>query len=134
MGFQRNRSTDSPNPNNQVSFAILLARQQRKDHLRKRAVELGEDPDVFVTITEKDRLDSIAFRDRMETDSQMCSYAEELEEDPKEHMDMTVRERLIGEEIICCSLNVNRVTTSWLNTDEKWKKMVSILQENGMLW
>ena len=57
-----------------------------------------------------------------------------MEEDPKEHMDMTVRERLIGEEIIRHSLEVDRVATSWLDTDEKWKKMVSILQENGMLW
>ena len=65
-----------------------------------------------MTITEKDRLDSIAFRDRMETDSRMCGYAKEMEEDPKEHMDMTVRERLIGEEIIRRSLEVDRVTTS----------------------
>ena len=122
MGFQRDRPTDSSKPINQVSSAILLARQQRKDHLRKRAVELGEDPDVFVTITEKDRLDSIAFRDRMETDSRMCGYAKEMEEDPKEHMDMTVRERLIGEEIICRFLEDDGVATSWLDTDEKWKK------------
>ena len=70
----------------------------------------------------------------METDSRMCGYAKEMEEDPKEHMDMTVRERLIGEEIIRRSLEVDRVATSWLDTDEKWKKTVSILQENGMLW
>ncbi|PKY59484.1 hypothetical protein RhiirA4_482268 [Rhizophagus irregularis] len=95
---------DPPEPINQISSAILLVRQQRKDRLRKRAVELGEDPDVFVTITKKDRLDSIAFRDRIETDSQMCGYAEEVEEDPKEYMDMTIRERLIEEEIICHSL------------------------------
>ncbi|PKK58966.1 hypothetical protein RhiirC2_795509 [Rhizophagus irregularis] len=54
-------STDSPKPINQVSSAILLSRAQREERLRKRAVELGEDPNVFVTITEKDRLDSIAF-------------------------------------------------------------------------
>jgi hypothetical protein len=87
-----------------------------------------------VTITEKDRLDSIVFRDRMETDSRMCSYAEELEEDPKEHMDMKVRKRLIGEEIIRRSLEEDGITSSWLDNDEKWKKTVSILQENGMLW
>ena len=43
-----------------------------------------------MTITEKDRLDSIAFCDRIETDSRMCEYAKEIEEDPKEHMDMIV--------------------------------------------
>ena len=64
----------------------------------------------------------------------MCGYAKEMEEDPKEHMDMTVRERLIGEEIIRRGLEDDGVTSSWLDTDEKWKKTVSILQENGMLW
>ncbi|PKY61988.1 hypothetical protein RhiirA4_432201, partial [Rhizophagus irregularis] len=114
--------TDSSKPINEVSSAILLARAQREERLRKRAVELGENPDVFVTITKKDRLDSIAFRDRMKTDSQMCGYAEEVEEDPKEYMDMTVRERLIKEEIICRSFEEDGITSSWLDTDEEWKK------------
>jgi hypothetical protein len=126
--------TDSPKPINQVSSDILLARAQREERLRKKAVELGENPDAFVIITEKDRLDSKAFRDRMEMDSRMCGWAEEMEEDPKEHMDMTTWERLIGEEIIRRSLEKDGVTSSWLDTDKKWKKTVSILQENGMLW
>jgi hypothetical protein len=126
--------TDSPKPINQVSSDILMARTQREERLRKKAVELGEDPNVFVTITEKDRLDSKAFRDRMEIDSRMCGWAEETEDDPKEHMDMTVRERLIGEEIIRHSLEEDGIISSWFDTDEKWKKTVSILQENGMLW
>jgi hypothetical protein len=130
---ETNVKPDSPK-SNEVSSAILLSRAQREERLRKKAVELGEDPDVFVTITEKDRLDSITFRDRMETDSRMCGWAEELEEDPKEYMDMKVRERLIGEEIIRRGLEDDGVTSSWLDTDEKWKKTVSILQENGMLW
>ena len=46
--------------NKEASFTFL-ARQQREDRLRKRAVEFEEDLDVFVIITEKDRLDSIAF-------------------------------------------------------------------------
>jgi hypothetical protein len=49
-------------------------------------------------------------------------------------MDMKVRERLIGEEIIRRSLEGKGVIFFWLDTDEKWKKTVSILQENGMLW
>ena len=64
--------TDSPKPINQVSSTILLFRAQREERLRKKAFELGEDPDIFMTITEKDRLDSITFQDRMETDSRMC--------------------------------------------------------------
>ena len=70
----------------------------------------------------------------METDSRMCAWAIELEDDPKEHMDMTIRERLIGEKIIRYSLEEDGIISSWLDTDEKWKKTVSILQENGMLW
>lgn len=56
------------------------------------------------------------------------------EEDPKEYMDMSVRERLIGEEIIQCSLEDKGITSSWLDTDEEWEKTINILQENGMLW
>src|ERR1044072_8475902 len=124
---------DSSKPINQVSSAILLARAQREERLRKKAVELGENPDDFVTITKKDRLDSIAFQDRMKTDSRICGWAEEMEEDLKEYMDMTVREKLIGEEIIRRGLEDDGVTSFWLDTDEEWKKTVSILQENGML-
>ncbi|PKK58942.1 hypothetical protein RhiirC2_795548 [Rhizophagus irregularis] len=109
---------DSSNPN-KLSSAILLARAQRDERLRKKVVELGEDSDVFVTITKKDRLDSIAFQDRMETDSQMCGYTEEVEEDPKEYMNMTVWERLIGEEIIRRSLEEDGITSSWLDTDKE---------------
>ncbi|PKC55490.1 hypothetical protein RhiirA1_402853 [Rhizophagus irregularis] len=116
---------DSSKPINEVSSAILLSRAQREERLRKKAVELGENPDAFVTITEKNRLDSIAFRDRMETDSRICDWAIETEEDPKEYMDMKVRERLIGEEIIRRSLEDDGVTSSWLDTDEKWKKTSS---------
>ncbi|GBC05980.1 hypothetical protein RclHR1_06530020 [Rhizophagus clarus] len=116
------------------SPTILSARAQREERLRKRAVELGEDPDAFVTITEKDGLDSIAFRDRMETDSRMCGYAKDEKEDPNEYMDMTVRERLIGEEIIRREFEDDGITSSWLDTDEEWQKNISILQENGMLW
>ncbi|PKK55494.1 hypothetical protein RhiirC2_802247, partial [Rhizophagus irregularis] len=126
--------TNSSKPINQVLSAILLSRTQREEHLKKRAVELGEDPDVFVTITEKDRLDSIRFWDMMETDSRMCAWAIELEDDPKEHMNMTIRERLIGEEIIRRSLEEDGIISSWLDTDEEWQKNVSILQKNGMLW
>ena len=58
----------------------------------------------------------------METDSRMCAWAIETEDDPKEYMDMTVRKRLIEEEIICHSLEKDGIISSWLDTDEKWKK------------
>ncbi|PKC51874.1 hypothetical protein RhiirA1_482769 [Rhizophagus irregularis] len=106
---ETNNKHDPLEPINQVSSAILLARQQHEDHLRKRAVEFEEDPD-------------------------MCGYAKEVEEDPKKYMDMTVRKRLIGEEIIRHSFEKDGITSFWLDTDEKWKKTVSTLQKNGMLW
>ena len=64
----------------------------------------------------------------------MCGYAKEVEDDPNEYMDMKIWERLIGEEIIRRSLEEDGITSSWLDNDKKWKKTVSILQENGMLW
>ena len=59
-----------------------LTREQREARLRKWAVDHNEDPDKFVTVTEKDKLYSIAFRDRMQTDARMCGFAKEAEEDP----------------------------------------------------
>ena len=87
-----------------------------------------------MTITEKDRLDSTAFWYKMEMDAWMYDYAKEGGEDPKEYMKITVRERLIEEEIIWRELENKGLTSSWLDTDEEWQKNVSILQENGMLW
>ena len=52
---------DSSKPINKVLSAILLFRAQREECLRKKAIELGKNPDVFVTIIEKDRLDSTTF-------------------------------------------------------------------------
>ncbi|RGB36904.1 hypothetical protein C1646_757497 [Rhizophagus diaphanus] len=126
--------SNSSKPINEVSSAILLSRAQREERLRKKAVEFGKNSNAFMIITKKDRLDSIAFCDRMETDSRICDWAIETEKDPKEYMDMKVRERLIGEEIIHHSLEDEGVTSSWLDTDEKWQKNISIYQENGMLW
>ena len=111
-----------------------LTRDQREKRLRQWAIDHDENPDVFMTITEKDKLDSISFRDKMETDARMCIYAKEADEDPKEYMGMTVRERLIGEEIIRRELEDDGITISWLDTDEKWKKTITILQGNGYLW
>ncbi len=86
---------------------------------QKRMIKLDENPDIFITIIEKDRLDFIAFQDKMETDSQICGYAKKSEENPNEYMEMIVQERLIGEEIICYSLKEKEVITSWLDTDKE---------------
>ncbi len=65
-----------------------------------------------MTITEKDRLDSIAFQNRMKTDTWMYSYVKEIEEVSNEYIDMIVCERLIGEEIIRCRLEEKGITSS----------------------
>ncbi|GBB89731.1 hypothetical protein RclHR1_16500006 [Rhizophagus clarus] len=82
---------DSSKPINEVLSTILLSRAQREERLKKRAVKLCEDPDKFVTITEKDKHDSLTFWNRMEIDSQMCAWTIELENDSKEHMDMMIK-------------------------------------------
>ncbi|RIB18261.1 hypothetical protein C2G38_2185149 [Gigaspora rosea] len=68
----------------QISYPLgYQTREQQEIRLRQKAIELGEDPDKFITITKKDKLDSIAFCDRMQTDARLCGYAKEAEEDPK---------------------------------------------------
>ncbi|CAG8489068.1 3409_t:CDS:2 [Cetraspora pellucida] len=54
----------------------------------KTTIKLGENPDKFVTITEKDKLNSIAFYDRMQTDTRICSYAKKAEEDSNKYIDI----------------------------------------------
>ncbi len=70
----------------------------------------------------------------MKTDTQICGYAKEVEEVLNKYMDITVHERLIKEKIIYYSLEDKEAISFWLNTDEKWKKTISILQENDMFW
>ncbi|CAG8810491.1 9835_t:CDS:1, partial [Dentiscutata erythropus] len=41
------KKTDSSKPINEIPSAILLSRAQHEERLRKRAIELGEDPDIF---------------------------------------------------------------------------------------
>ncbi|CAG8756808.1 8191_t:CDS:1 [Cetraspora pellucida] len=102
-----------------LSLFILLFRAQHKECFRKKAIELDKNPSIFITITEKDRLDSITFQNRIKTDSQICNYTKKVEENSNEYMDITVQKRLIEEEIICCRLEDNGMTISWLDTNKK---------------
>ncbi|CAG8579968.1 1170_t:CDS:1 [Diversispora eburnea] len=114
---QKTSSEETPT---QISYPPgYLAREQREARLRQKAIELDEDPDKFMIITEKDKLDSISFKDKMQTDARMCGFAKEGEEDPKEYMVMKIRERLIGEEIIRRYDEKHGISSSWLNTDEE---------------
>ena len=112
-------STKLFEPTGEISPSILLSRTQREERLKKKAIELGEDPDKFATITDEDKRNSISFRYKMEADARMCSYAKGEDEDPHEHMDMTVRERLIGEKVIRQDLENEEVMSSWLDTDKE---------------
>jgi hypothetical protein len=75
------------------------ARQQREERLRKWAIDHGEDPDKFMTITEKDVNLSREYRDRMMADADVIEFARENKMNPNDLFYMTRRERLISEEI-----------------------------------
>jgi hypothetical protein len=132
--LDKGKEVEQEAPKQGVPSSILLSRAQREERLRKKAIELGEDPDKFITITAEDKSNSLTYRDRMETDARMCEFAIDSEEDPHDYMGMTVRERLIGEEVLRRKCEDKGIITHWLDTDEEWKKVIPILQENGLLW
>src|SRR6185436_263565 len=76
-----------------------LTREQREVRLRKWAVDHGENPDKFMTITEKDIDLSRIYRDRMMSDAEIIQFARDTNEDPESLMYANRRERLISEEI-----------------------------------
>ena len=90
---------NSPKPINQVLSAILLTRAQREEHLRKWAIDHGKDPDIFMTITEKDVNQSRKYQDRMIADVKVIKFARENKMNPNDLFYMTRRERLISKEI-----------------------------------
>ena len=56
-------------PQQKVLPSILLFRAQHEKRLKKKAIELGEDPDKFMTITDDDKRNSISFRYKMKADT-----------------------------------------------------------------
>ncbi|RHZ54539.1 hypothetical protein Glove_426g29 [Diversispora epigaea] len=94
-------------------------RAEREARLRKWAIDHSEDPDKFVTITDKDRTDSIDYLTRIEVDANTCLFNKEQGNDPHDFMEMTYRERLIGEEILRRGLE-DAGEPIWLDTDEEW--------------
>ncbi|PKK57454.1 hypothetical protein RhiirC2_721219 [Rhizophagus irregularis] len=81
------------------SNEISSTRAQREERLRKWAIDHGEDPDVFVTITEKDIRLSHEYRDRMMSDADAVDFAKEDGMNINDIFYMSRRERLISEEI-----------------------------------
>ncbi|CAG8481132.1 2570_t:CDS:2 [Paraglomus brasilianum] len=110
-----------------------IPREEREKRLRRWAIDHNEDPDKFVTITDKDKTDSIDYLTRIDVDANTCLFNIEQGNDPHDFMEMTHRERLIGEEILRRRLE-DAGESIWLDTDEEWIKNKTILQENGLLW
>ena len=107
---------------------------EREKRLREWAIDHGENPDTFMTITEKDRDLSRIYRDRMMSDAEIIDFARDQNLDPEELMDMSRRERLISEEIYLREWEDEGTLRSYVYNDEEWVKNIAILQENGYLW
>jgi len=121
----------APKPSNNE---ILSARTWREERLKKWATDHGEDPDKFMTITEKDVNLSQEYRDRMMADAEVIEFARENKMDPNDLFYMTRRERLISEKIYLREFEDVGKLQEYIYDNEEWQKNVSILQENGMLW
>ncbi|CAJ0834274.1 1583_t:CDS:1, partial [Entrophospora sp. SA101] len=109
-------------------------RDQREKRLRQWAIDHGEDPDVFMTITEKDINLSREYRDRIMADADMIQFTKDIDDDPNSLMDMTRRERLISEEIMIRLHEDKGNPQPRSYNDDEWIEKISILQENGYLW
>ncbi|CAH1766247.1 8194_t:CDS:2, partial [Entrophospora sp. SA101] len=110
-----------------------LTREQREKRLRQWAIDHSEDPDIFMTITEKDINLSRIYRDRMISDADMIQFAKDSDDDPNTLMEMKRRERLISEEIMFRILEDMGNPREKIYEDDEWIEKISILQENGYL-
>ncbi|GES78690.1 highly derived D5-like helicase-primase [Rhizophagus clarus] len=119
---------------NELSSTILLARQKREERLRKWAIDHGEDPDIFVTITEKDIRLSHEYQDRMMSDADAVDFAKKDSMNVNNIFYMSRRERLISEEIYLRNFENAGKPRTYVYNDEEWQKGISIFQENGHLW
>ncbi|CAB4418754.1 unnamed protein product [Rhizophagus irregularis] len=117
-----------------MTFHVNPARAQREERLRKWAIDNGEDPDTFMTITEKDFNLSVEYRQRMISDAEVIPFAIENDMNPNEMFYMTRRERLISEEIILRSFEDAGTPRAHIYDDEEWKEAIITLQEYGVLW
>ncbi len=75
---------------NKKDFLHLQIDNNVKSILKKKAIKFNKDSNVFIIIIEKDKLNSIAFQKRIETNTWMCSYAKEIEEDLNKYINITV--------------------------------------------
>ncbi|RIB26578.1 hypothetical protein C2G38_2030098 [Gigaspora rosea] len=119
---------DEPETNNEEASTQLktyppgyIPREEREKRLRQWAIDHNKDPDKFVTITDKNKTDSIDYLTRIDVDANICLFNIEQGNDPHDFMEMMHWERLIGEEILCRRLE-DAGECIWLDTDKKWIK------------
>ncbi|CAG8614904.1 11974_t:CDS:1, partial [Diversispora eburnea] len=134
-------ANDEPKSSNEEAItqletvpSSLPTRAERESSLRECAVKHGEDPDKFVTITEKDRDLAMIFRDKMMSDADMIDFARNDGDDPEEYMELSRREKLICIEIKLRMHEDDGKPRADAYDDEEWKKNIAILQENRYLW
>ncbi|CAG8752252.1 21503_t:CDS:2, partial [Gigaspora rosea] len=106
-------------PKETVSFKSINEHEER---LRKWATNHGGDPDVFITITEKDVRLSWEYRDRIMTDADAIEFAKEDGIDVNEIFYMSRRERLISEEIYLHNLEDARKPRAYVYNNKEWQK------------
>ncbi|CAH1768467.1 15881_t:CDS:1 [Entrophospora sp. SA101] len=111
-------------------------REQREIHLRECAVKRGENPDKFITITEKDRDLARIYYDKIMADAEIIEFARGDGADPEKYMELSRREKLICMEIDLWMYEDKGEPRSYtcIYNDEDWAKNIAILQENGYLW
>ena len=107
-------------PINEVSSAILPTRAQCEERFRKWAIDHGEDPDVFVIITEKDVKVFYEYQDRMMSDADAVDFVKEDGIDVNDIFYISRRERLISEEIYLCNLEDARKFQIYVYDNEEW--------------
>ncbi|RHZ47839.1 hypothetical protein Glove_566g30 [Diversispora epigaea] len=129
-------SNEESTPQLEKAPSSLPTRAEREARFRECAVKYGEDPDKFVTITEKDRDLVMIFQDKMMADAEIIDFAREEGRDPEEDMELTRRDKLICMEIKLRMYEDDGEPRSYtrIYDDEEWKKNIAILRENGYLW
>ncbi|CAG8724390.1 16927_t:CDS:2, partial [Cetraspora pellucida] len=98
-----------------------------KTRFYQYAIEHGMDFEKFSVITEaeKNRWAMGCFRGDLERDIRFHRGGIERKEDPRKyHKFLTNRERLVGEELLRCSILKSGLSTAWLDDlMEEWKKI-----------
>ncbi|CAG8500236.1 4673_t:CDS:2 [Paraglomus occultum] len=111
----------------------LPANDELKSSNKESHIQSKTYPSGYLTREQRWTIDHNENPDKIDVDANTCLFNIEQGNDPHDFMEMTHRERLIGEEILRRRLE-DAGECIWLDTDEEWIKNKTILQENGLLW